>query len=242
VLGVLQLLFARGEVGGEHDVESLVAVPVGLEQVADDLHGPGAESRLLAQLPACQVHGVDVPLGLPRALGELPVAAPHRIPVLLDELESAVEVRDHQGEVGLLDDPEDALATVQRAGLVLADGHPAVLVDDGAVEGDELGAPARSGPTHPESLGAPHPTLSDIGHMFEKTVHRCCLGRSECRWVLGDWSHDRSDRHLDQDPGLPGAGACGHRDERAGSDAADRRRTMCAPAPRDRVDGVVDPR
>jgi hypothetical protein len=62
---------------------------------------------------------------------------------LLDEIEAAVRIRDDEGEIRLFDYAENAFGTVVAQGFVLANGHPAIVVDHGRIGGDQLGAGRR---------------------------------------------------------------------------------------------------
>jgi len=130
--------FTTGEIRSKNDVKSLVTVSVGLEEVPQERHCSSGQARLLRKFTARQVQRVCVRSVLPRALGELPIAGLHRIPVLLNEVEAPVFMRNDQREVRFVHHAVQALCAVVAHRLVLANGHPAVLVDHGRAGRCEL--------------------------------------------------------------------------------------------------------
>ena len=66
---------------------------------------------------------------LPGSPGEARAACSNRVAVLLDEPEVVVLERGHHDEVDLLDHPVDALRCIGVLDRILAQAHPAILVD-----------------------------------------------------------------------------------------------------------------
>ena len=143
LLGVLALVRARGELGGQEHVPALARHARRHLEEADALDAAGDQPRLLPQLADGQRGGVDV-----RALGrgagrELPAAAADRVAELLDEVQPVAVARDHERVGRLVDHPVDALGAVGEPDRVLPDGHPGVGVDLAA--GERLHAPTVPG-------------------------------------------------------------------------------------------------
>lgn len=107
----------------------MIAVAVGLVEMAEVAQGAGAQTGFLFEFTTSELSWVGVGLILPGALGKLPVTPADRIAKLLDEVKAVALAGDDQREVGFLDDAEDALRAVGALDLVLANAHPAVLVD-----------------------------------------------------------------------------------------------------------------
>src|SRR5438105_3872716 len=149
----------RGQAGGEEDVHPLAAVARSLVEVAEVLEALGAQPGLLGELDPGELGRVPVLAVRQRPLGELPRPRLDRVAVLLDEVEAAALGGDDQREVRLVDDPVGADRAVGALDLVLADAHPAVLVDGPRREAaDGMHAPSvisRRGPRRGARAAAP---------------------------------------------------------------------------------------
>src|SRR3954447_1052329 len=129
-LGRLERLPAGFESGRPPHVDVLVAQPVGEVQPAEVLEPGRLQPGLLGQLAAGQGLGVRARGVLPGALRELPEAPPDRVAELLDQPGVLVLERDDQRRRRLLDPAVQPGGAVGALRAVLADAHPAVLVDD----------------------------------------------------------------------------------------------------------------
>src|SRR4051794_27513569 len=129
VLGRLERLLAGFESRRPPHVDDLVAQPVGEVQPAEVLEPGRLQAGLLGQLAAGQGLGVRARGVLPGALRELPEAPPDRVAELLDQPGVLVLERDDQRRRRLLHPAVQPGGAVGALRAVLADAHPAVLVD-----------------------------------------------------------------------------------------------------------------
>src|SRR3954453_3754649 len=128
-LGRLERLPAGFESGRPPHVDVLVAQPVGEVQPAEVLEPGRLQPGLLGELAAGQglrVRGGGV---LPGALRELPEAPPDGVAELLDQPGVRVLERDDERRRRLLHPAVQPGGAVGALRAVLADAHPAVLVD-----------------------------------------------------------------------------------------------------------------
>src|SRR5690606_6303784 len=126
---------ALAEAPGDEDVITLGRIAVALEKVACPHDLLGLQSCLFQQFAARHRQRLRLRSLLPAALRQFPEARADRIAVLLDEMQSTVARDRHDdGKVGLLDHAIDAMAAVAPLNRILPHAHPAVLVDDTAIQ------------------------------------------------------------------------------------------------------------
>src|SRR6516164_8965647 len=94
------------------------------------------QTGFLPQFATRHFHRLGAWFLLPGALGKLPIAARHRVAILLDEVQATIFLdRNNNHEVGLLDNAINPNRAVSTADRVLAYPHPSVLVDQPSAGG-----------------------------------------------------------------------------------------------------------
>ena len=106
----IEALLAFGQSGREEDIEALIGVAIRLEEMPRMLKPSGCQARLFLQLRSRKVLGRLVRLVFPTALRQLPIAARHRISVLLDKIDS-IAFEGHDDSVVVLAD--DGIKTLE---------------------------------------------------------------------------------------------------------------------------------
>src|SRR6516225_10205297 len=125
----LQFRGAGGQAGGDENVEALAGQAVRAMQMPEVAQDAGGQAGLLAEFFPGEVLRVvgDGHAGK-RALRELPAPHPHRVAVLLHQVESAILDRDDQREVRLLYVGVCSGRPVRAADAVLPQPHMPRLV------------------------------------------------------------------------------------------------------------------
>jgi hypothetical protein len=136
----LPVRLAGLESGGEVEMAALAGDAVRAVQEAklDEVLGP--EPGFLYEFEPGQFLWAAGAAMREPALRERPGTPPDRVAEFLDEVEAIAFGRDDQGEIGLLHERVAAARAIPALDLVLAEPHPAVLVDDAGRERADIRA------------------------------------------------------------------------------------------------------
>src|SRR5262249_43341987 len=180
----LQFRGAGRQAGADEHIEALADHPVRAMQMAEVAQDGRGQAGLLAEfLPGEVLRVVGDGHAGKRSLRELPAPHPHRVAVLLHQVESPVLDRDDQREVRLLHVRVDSVGPVRTADAVLPQAHVLRLVyhpgrcllDDRPATLWHPNAPSRYGFWH--AIRPSRPVAADQADQENPVAARTSSGR-----------------------------------------------------------------